>query len=365
MKNETWLGRAEGRKNIVSWAAPCPEDDGVSLLVEQLRHLGGSGGSYGRIGMPMGHETSLRMPLRDFERVRAELAEEVVVDTTSSSTRTSFQIVDATSLMQHLRLVKTEAEISKLRAVCAKVGRAFERFPDHITANTAWSELNLLNQFRQLALQERVDDAPFVIGKAGGEHGYSNIVDTPTEDCLIDRDDRPSVFGMDTGCRVEGYWSDYTCNWELDSSSPDHGGRSHQKIRRAHAALFRATRAAMELLKNRPVGRKPEIFPENLFQELQQESEEEGPTSSASSNSTNAPDNNLRMSDLFTTMRLSLEQDGYAGSSIGRMGHGLGLELTEWPSVAAWDHTLLRPGMVLRRRSCTVGVNVFVGGLYV
>jgi len=32
---------------------------------------------------------------------------------------------------------------------------------------------------------------------------------------------------------------------------------------------------------------------------------------------------------------------------VGRMGHGLGMELTEWPSVMPGDDTLLEPGMVL------------------
>ena len=32
---------------------------------------------------------------------------------------------------------------------------------------------------------------------------------------------------------------------------------------------------------------------------------------------------------------------------MGRMGHGLGMELTEWPSVMPGDDTLLEPGMVL------------------
>lgn len=47
----------------------------------------------------------------------------------------------------------------------------------------------------------------------------------------------------------------------------------------------------------------------------------------------------------------SLEKDGYKtnGKCIGRAGHGLGLELTEWPSVIqgkTWEIPL-KPGMVL------------------
>ena len=42
-----------------------------------------------------------------------------------------------------------------------------------------------------------------------------------------------------------------------------------------------------------------------------------------------------------------LEKGGALGNSVGRMGHGLGMELTEWPSVMPGDNTLLEPGMVL------------------
>ena len=34
-------------------------------------------------------------------------------------------------------------------------------------------------------------------------------------------------------------------------------------------------------------------------------------------------------------------------SDVGRFGHGLGMQLTEWPSLAAWDDTIIRENMVL------------------
>jgi Xaa-Pro aminopeptidase len=39
------------------------------------------------------------------------------------------------------------------------------------------------------------------------------------------------------------------------------------------------------------------------------------------------------------------EPDG--GTQAGRLGHGLGMQLTEWPSLIPSDHTCLEPGMVL------------------
>jgi Xaa-Pro aminopeptidase len=39
---------------------------------------------------------------------------------------------------------------------------------------------------------------------------------------------------------------------------------------------------------------------------------------------------------------------GYnTGSHVGRYGHGLGMQLTEWPSMASFDHTELVPNMVI------------------
>ncbi len=38
---------------------------------------------------------------------------------------------------------------------------------------------------------------------------------------------------------------------------------------------------------------------------------------------------------------------GAGGSEAGRLGHGLGMQLTEWPSFIAGDHTVLEEGMVL------------------
>ena len=38
---------------------------------------------------------------------------------------------------------------------------------------------------------------------------------------------------------------------------------------------------------------------------------------------------------------------GAGGSDAGRYGHGLGMQLTEWPSLIPADHTVLEPGMVL------------------
>ena len=55
--------------------------------------------------------------------------------------------------------------------------------------------------------------------------------------------------------------------------------------------------------------------------------------------------------DLFHAMQGVVSGGGAADSvgdsNVGRLGHGLGMQLTEFPSITPWDQTVLEPGMVL------------------
>ena len=51
--------------------------------------------------------------------------------------------------------------------------------------------------------------------------------------------------------------------------------------------------------------------------------------------------------DLFESMAQVIAEIDDSGADIGRLGHGLGMQLTEQPSHAAFDNTVLREGMVL------------------
>ena len=53
------------------------------------------------------------------------------------------------------------------------------------------------------------------------------------------------------------------------------------------------------------------------------------------------------MCDLFHAMAGVLAGDSDAVANAGRLGHGLGMQLTEWPSIIPTDRTVLEPGMVL------------------
>jgi Xaa-Pro aminopeptidase len=53
------------------------------------------------------------------------------------------------------------------------------------------------------------------------------------------------------------------------------------------------------------------------------------------------------MQDVFKVMAQQLIEAGSVGNNVGRIGHGLGLHLTEPPSFMQGDRTRLQPGMVV------------------
>ena len=46
-------------------------------------------------------------------------------------------------------------------------------------------------------------------------------------------------------------------------------------------------------------------------------------------------------------MNKVLQNGGALGNSVGRLGHGLGMQLTEWPSHTINDNTILEEGVVI------------------
>jgi len=51
--------------------------------------------------------------------------------------------------------------------------------------------------------------------------------------------------------------------------------------------------------------------------------------------------------DVWRAMSDELTEAGALGNSVGRMGHGLGMQLTEWPSLQEGGDVPLKPGMVI------------------
>ncbi|MCE8509035.1 aminopeptidase P family protein [Ruegeria pomeroyi] len=260
--------------DVRTWPAPQPQDDGISLLTELLSPLAARGA---RLGVMKGHETLLRMPLGDWERLISALP--------------GLEIADATGLVQGLRMVKTPAEIEKLAHICAIGSATFGAVPDFVSEGMPLDAV--FREFRRAAIGLGADDAPYVVG-AADQGGYADVISPPSQRPLRAGD----VLMLDTGCTWDGYFCDFDRNWAI--------GRADDAARRAYDVLWRATQAGIDAAR---------------------------------------PGATCR--DLFGAMSAVIAELDDSGGDIGRLGHGLGMQLTEQPSHAAFDTTVLQENMVL------------------
>ena len=254
--------------DIRTWAAPDPEDDGVTLLAETLRELAGGG----VVGVPSGRESFLRMPLTDFDRVKAV---------------SGLEFAPEGGIVARLRQVKSEAEIDKIRHICAIAGRAFDRVPEIAREGVALAQV--FRDFQRLLLEEGADWVPYLAGGAGPE-GYGDVI-SPADDVPLRAGD---VMMLDTGAVWDGYFCDYDRNFAI--------GQASDAAQTAHGQLIEATEAGLAAAK---LG--------------------------------------ARACDVWRAMADIVG----GGDAVGRLGHGLGMQLTEGLSLTAWDQTVLQAGMVI------------------
>lgn len=264
----TWI------QDIRTWPAPKPDDDGVSLLVDTLNDLAGP---TGKIGTPMGHETHVRMPAADFDKLRARVGAD--------------RFVDATSIVQAQRMVKSEAEIEKIAHICAIASDTFEAFPDFV--QMGMTEREAFARMRIELLKNGADEVPYLVGSSG-PGGFADVIKQPTNRILGPGD----MMMLDTGAMFDGYFCDFDRNFAFGHATDD--------MRRAYDVVYAATEAGIA-----------------------------------------AAMPGATCVDLFNAMSGVMAANGASEGDVGRLGHGLGMQLTEWPSHTSWDQTVLEPGMVI------------------
>lgn len=265
LMGQTWID------DIRCWDAPDPADDGVTLLASVLTSVAKGG----VIGLPMGQETSLRMPLADY----AKLVE-----------MTGLNFINATAVVQRVREIKSEAELTKLRAVCGIAHQAFKRLPELIS-NSPYLD-HVFRNFQSALLAEGADWVAYTAG-AAGPGGYGDVIAPARHQALINGD----VVMLDTGAVRDGYFCDFDRNVSI--------GPLDARTRKADLALYDAIDHVMVHI--RP---------------------------------------GMLACDVHALFYRFLDEAGETPGA-GRFGHGLGLTLTEWPSFSARDKTVLRDGMVL------------------
>ena len=193
-------------------------------------------------------------------------------------------------IVKKLRMTKTNEEIEKIKNACRIAADAFRRVPE-----IAFENVNLDDVFRKfqvLCLEAGADWVPYLAGGADTD-GYDDVISPAKVAPLKKRD----ILMLDTGLVWDGYFCDYDRNWSVGAPS--------KIVSNAYSQLLEASDAAFELAK---------------------------PGATAS--------------DLFHAMNSILTQNS-SGTDAGRLGHGVGMSLTEWPSLIPDDHTILEKGMVL------------------
>ena len=241
---------------------------------------------FGVIGIPMNIESHLRMPLKHLNEIQEKLG---------------IRFQDISHLIHQLRMVKSTAEVEKIARICSIASDCFHELPsrlerlalDHITERRAVREMRLL------LLERGADAVPYVIGKSGSD-GYTSVVDGPGDDILLPG----SVFVIDTGAVFDGYYSHFDRNFVIK----DVNGNCKRDYAKENGILWDATKAALDVVEP-----------------------------------------GKRFCDLWEAMVKVFESHGHERSEYisGRMGHSLGLQLTELPSIVQNETTLLKQGMVI------------------
>ncbi len=263
----TWLDE------IKTWPSPRPDDEGISLVKSTLENLKKI---HGQVGAEFGKEMAIRMPVKDLLQLK-----EIV----------STSIVDGSDAIWDMRMIKTDAEIERIKFICAIASDAYNDLPSKLLLGD--TEREAVNKLKIDMINRGADNVPFMPG-ISGRGGVSQIVCGPSDRKLNDGD----ILFIDTGSTYDGYFCDFDRNFAFGSVSSD--------VEKVYEVLWQATEAGIK-----------------------------------------AAVPGATTIDIFNSMNKIIEAGGAIGNNVGRLGHGLGLQLTEPPSHRAEDKTVIQENMVL------------------
>ncbi len=204
----------------------------------------------------------------------------------------SCEWVDCTPIIQKIRGVKSSAEIMIIKEICQIASDVFDDVPNFVHEGQSLKQA--FKQFKIAMLNGGADDVPYLVGGADSP-SYNDIIGPPSDEKLKKGD----VFMFDTGSTLKGYFCDFDRNYAI--------GKADDTALYAYEKLWHATEAGLEAV--RP---------------------------------------GMKAAQLFDAMNNILDGDGDADNdTVGRFGHGLGIELTEWPSFYPKDDTILEENMVI------------------
>ena len=190
-----------------------------------------------------------------------------------------------------MRMIKTNEELKKIKFVCSIASDAYNALPSNLSIGN--TEREAVHKLKIDILNRGADSVPFMPG-ISGQGGVSQIVCGPTDRILDDGD----ILFIDTGSTFDGYFCDFDRNYAF--------GRVASDVEKVYQILWQATE----------IGIKTAI---------------PGATTN----------------DIFNAMNKVIQDGGTIGNNVGRLGHGLGLQLTEPPSHRLGEKTVIKENMVL------------------
>ena len=264
---KTWL------EDIKTWPSPRPEDEGISILKSTIDDLKKT---YGQIGAEFGKEMAIRMPVRDLFKLKE------IVKT---------NIVDGSDAIWEMRMIKTNAEVERIKHICSIASDAYYDLPSKL--NIGDTEREAVNKLKIDIINRGADNVPFMPG-ISGKGGVSQIVCGPSDKVIENGD----ILFIDTGSTFDGYFCDFDRNFAFGSTTSE--------VEKVYEILWHATDAGI-----------------------------------------NAAKPGASTFDIFNAMNKIISDGNAVGNNVGRLGHGLGLQLTEPPSHRPGDNTLIKENMVL------------------
>ena len=250
----------------------------VEVIAAAFRDLGVDAG---RVGVELGFEQRLGMPVAELERVREAVR--------------PAELVDAADLLWGLRRVKSSYEIEAMRRACAISASAYASV--FATLRPGMRERDVALDLKVAMLRGGGDDPWVAI--TSGPGNYDLATGVGSERVLEPGD----MVWADSGCSVDGYWSDFGRGAVIGPAS---GAQ-----RELQAEINDITMIGVDLARA-------------------------GVSTGDIARAVNA-----RMSGLGAPITSSISE------LAGRIGHGVGLDITEPPHVAETDDTILEAGMVI------------------
>ena len=200
-------------------------------------------------------------------------------------------IVDGSDAIWDMRMIKTNNEIERIKFICSIASDAYNSLPAKLAIGD--TERAAVNKLKIDILNRGADNVPFMPG-ISGPGGVSQIVCGPSDRILENGD----ILFIDTGSTFDGYFCDFDRNFAFGSVSSD--------VERVNEVLWQATEAGIK-----------------------------------------AAVPGATTLDVYNAMNKIIEDGGAIGNNVGRLGHGLGLQLTEPPSHRPEEKTIIKENMVL------------------